>query len=982
MTKEEAFKYWELFYQGRKEAFDYANILMKKEDYQNEKSKSGWTIDNKDIKKIALNQNETFLNTFPCSITAKNIRQNKQHFQINGREFNFIVDKKTKEKKLYEIKGKNLRCVDPHQRLEERINDKDNEKIMDISGVKIKARQELNGNLVLVATNEEQLITALFSLADYIDKFKNKVKGNKNILVEIQASLGKNYEIPKQIYISTETNKSEEILLFRELILNKRMTTFDYNEEEKTLYCYDENQTRKDSFIKKKQMLKDEIYYLTIKIEGDKGNLSLFFSEELDDIEEEKAPEIDASFTFNLNKHDFTQEIKKEEKEQEELKNAYPKEQEEPEEKSKNKEEVIKEPNEEEVIEESKEEIIDQQEQIEAEESEEKEVQEEVKEETKTEPQEEQEESEEIDEEEKEIEESEENEEDTQEIVNEKYSHRFETLLNLNKEEIKKDLERISLEKAKKEMKAEEEKVKEKEKERQEQEEINKLNSFLSQEKYKTKVFKKPSNEAVNNRRKEVDEVAKVLVEDIKKEKQEKKEQEEKARREYEERIRLEQEELERKKKEEEIKEAQKRMQEELAKMDEKQAEVNEITKEKEDNEKEIPTKNIDPDLIQLTAELKKEELEKEIEETRELEKLVQEEYSNDQENTIQIADESELEELEEQTETSQQEEAEESFEKEETEEKEESIEEKERKKEEVVAKQLFRKVYGDKAEKGKDFAGRTIKFSDYGNINSETGWNYILLKDSFGVDLENIILANVQTLEDFKMNQKFESNGHTFFVTKVGEKNILQSDDVLINPFSYYEAKRLANINKKKKNTLIYMYIRCTEFDGLSVQSENFNIFADFVQRSIFKMIVSSLVKYEIGKDYIFIALDGEKSEAYEEAYNYAILLNSYRKELKKDKIINAIIVLSLMEIHHLNINKSVKDLVLVDPTFKAVVEELSKKNIDPTIKRAIHIGPEVLNHLSVDRNLLSKSRLIQNIVKEEFYECKFVYMLNREII
>ena len=115
----------------------------------------------------------------------------------------------------------------------------------------------------------------------------------------------------KQIYISTETNRSEDILLFRELILNKNTTNFDYNESEHTLYCYDENQTRKEAFIKKKQMLKDEIYFLTIRIEGDKGLLSMFFSEEIDDSEEEKAPEIDASFTFNLNKHDFTQELRK-----------------------------------------------------------------------------------------------------------------------------------------------------------------------------------------------------------------------------------------------------------------------------------------------------------------------------------------------------------------------------------------------------------------------------------------------------------------------------------------------------------------------------------------------------------------------------------------------------------------------------------------------------------------------------------------------
>ena len=945
MTKEEAFKYWELFYQGKKEAFDYANILMKKEDYLNKKSKYGWAIDNKDNKTIALNQKETFLNTFPCSITSMNIRQGKQHFHINGREFNFAIDKKTKEKKLYEIKGREMKCVDPHQRLQERLDDKDNEKIMEIAGVKIKARQELNGNLVLVATDEEQLVTGLFSLADYIDKFKSKIKDNKNILVEIVPPLAKRFEIPKQIYISTETNRSEDILLFREMILNKNTTNFDYNESEHTLYCYDENQTRKEAFIKKKQMLKDEIYFLTIRIEGDKGLLSMFFSEEIDDDnEEEKAPEIDASFTFNLNKHDFTQELKKEEtKAQEEPKQEVKEEAK----LSEEVEEIIEEkeeeqPQEEEVLEEINEEI-DQEAQddiptppIQEEIPQEEEEIEEEKEE-KVEP-------EEIEEQLQDVEEQEvEDSEETQEIVNEKYNHRFDTLLKINKEEIRRDLERLSFEKAKKEMKEEEEKARLKEQERarekEEQEEQKKLKDYIGQENYKTKIFKKA--DLIKEERKEVEEVAKIVADDIEKKKQEKREQEERERKAYEEKLRLEE-----KAKQEEEERA--RLEEERIKEEERKKIEEELKKKNKEIQEEVQ----ETDFIKITEELERQAIEENQENIESLGDLLEGDIpSQDQETTIQLEDEEENEETE------------------------------KKRKEEIVAKQLFRKIYGDNAEKGKDFAGRTIAFSDYANYSSDTGWDYILLKDTFGIELENVVLANVQTLGEFKLNQKFESNGHTFYMTKVGEKNILQSDDVLINPFSYYEAKRLSNINKKTKKNLVYLYIKCTEYDGLSVQSEHFNIFVDFIQRSIYKMIITSLVKFEVGKDYIFISLDGDRNEAFEEAYNYAVLLNSYRKELKKDKIINAIIVLSSMETHHLNINKSSKDIALIDSTFKAIVEELSKKTIDPTIKRAIHIGPEVLNHLAVERNLLSKSRLIQNLVKEEYYECKFVYMLNREV-
>ena len=905
MTKEEADKYWELFYQGKKDAFDYANILIKREEYNNANSKFGWTIDYKDIKKIALNKNEQLSNTFPCSIIAKNIRQDKQHFHINGKEFNFLMDNETKTKKLYEIRGKEKRCVDPHQRLEARLNDTSNEKVMEIRGVKIKARQEINGDLVLLTTDEEQLLTGLFSLADYIDKFKSKIKDNKNILVEIPAKLAKTYEIPSSIFISTEKNKSEDLLLLRELILNKNNTTFDYNEEEKTLYCYDENQTHKSEFIKKQLMLEDEIYYLTIKIKDHDGFLSLFYSEEYDDNSEDSAPEIDAAFTFNLNKHDITEELKKEELLKEE-----------------------KEQNEE-LEEKDKEELVE--------------------------------------------EESEEPEQE--EIIESKFSHRFDTLLNINKEEIKKDLEKLNLERTKKEMKELEEKVArekaEQEKKRQKEEESQKLKDFIGQEDYKTQTFKKEklklNNETKDRTKTLVDEVAVSIAKEIK-EKIEEKEKEE---------IRI----------NENAEAPKEEVQQEVIK------------------EKEISKKDIDPTTIKITAEFAKNAIEnqeaiteklgeldesefegiepKEIEEENiepEQEEVIEEEETLEQEEVIE-EEEEETPEVEETTEEETTEE-ETPLEEQEGQIKEEELKkekEETNKKEEIIAKQLFRKIYGEQVIYGKDFAGRTIKFDDFAKEDSDTGWNYILLTDTFGIELENIVLANIQSLKDFDMNKKFVSNNQEFYVTKKGEKYLLQSDEVLTNPFSYYDAKRLAYINRKKMKKLCYIYIKCTEIDGLNVKIENFNVFVDFVQRSIHKIVGSTLINFEVGRDFIFITFDADKEEAYKEAYYYSVLLNSYRKELKKDKIINAVLVLSSIEVPISFLNKSSRDFIF-DPEFKSIYDSLNQKQIDVTIKRAIHISPDVLNRINLDRNQLKKSRILQNLDLEEYYECNNVYLLNRE--
>ena len=47
MIKEEAEKYWYLFYKDDKEALDFASCLMKRQYYHDSSSPHGWDIDEK-----------------------------------------------------------------------------------------------------------------------------------------------------------------------------------------------------------------------------------------------------------------------------------------------------------------------------------------------------------------------------------------------------------------------------------------------------------------------------------------------------------------------------------------------------------------------------------------------------------------------------------------------------------------------------------------------------------------------------------------------------------------------------------------------------------------------------------------------------------------------------------------------------------------------------------------------------------------------
>ncbi len=121
----------------------------------------------------------------------------------------------------------------------------------------------------------------------------------------------------------------------------------------------------------------------------------------------------------------------------------------------------------------------------------------------------------------------------------------------------------------------------------------------------------------------------------------------------------------------------------------------------------------------------------------------------------------------------------------------------------------------------------------------------------------------------------------------------------------------------------------------------------------------------------------------------SYAILLNSYRKEFYNRGELNAIIVLdktdALISQRHLTLDKltsETKDLGL-----RAIRYDLNQiQVINSTIKRTIHIGPEIISELDVDQTRFVESSLGQGNFAEIFgfnghyEECHFIYNLRKK--
>ena len=1088
MTKEEAEIYWNQFYKNDLEAYDFAYNLMKKKDFRDTSSLYGWDVDEKIKFKKCNTPEEEFKNSLPCSIATINKRDGKREFKINNKKYKLIENKKEDDFVFYDVTKKPI-CVDPHYVRVENTNQKERE--INLFGIKVTAKYEENGDLLLKANDLKQLYVSLLSLSEYEKKYKGKeFKNDAKIL--IGDNLSSHFGIEKGVVLSTFNNDSEKLLALRNVV-RKPKTKYKYNPTEQILLCFDEEQSEKERFIKENRMTNLQKYYVIVKIRNGIAKIDVDFKdivkksdikidlnknkekEEVIDLRNEDKQIIEEKKEIENNIKSIPNEPVKEIKENKEINER------------KDIKEIIRMPyktvdgnygtgKRKDIIEKIRTGVIRPVQPIQK-------VEEEIKKKETREIKIKELQEEKIEDiiEEYQTPFEEDKEED---IVDDKVIGRpkspFDTLIlnpkyikdleiekekhrrnKVKEEEIKKKKleeeellkeaelkekeEKLKLEQEKKEIEENIKKLEEEKRKKEEKERLEKDKKEL-EEKLKLEQEKRELEEKINQERlKQIEQRRK--NEEKEKEELAKLEKERKEKAELEEKIKKEKELEEAKKKEnsnviyneEKVKEIQEEKikpihiqeekDDEIAQFNSIEEEEEEIIQEVEEEPMNILYNTSDENNEEENEEIiddkeefednnisEEEDIQSEILEEQEEEQIEEQEYNQEE---IKVEENTEEDKEDMLVSSSIQDEEEEidnndyTFEfdsvnvnydqdssEEENKETEEIVEEmlpvnkldiKEVDQEDIsdysklelkkiTARQLFKKIYGEKNQTVLDFANRLIKFSDYENKDSEYGWGMILFDENKEPSIENVVIANLSTLEEFNMETSFISNGHNFYVNKVGEKYLIESDDILTNPYSFYEVKRLAKLNYAKVQKVLYIYIKCLSLDGLEISKENFNLFVDIIQRSLQKMVLNSFLNMEVGKDYIYIAFNSEASDSYKEVYDYTILLNSYRKELKKEKIINSIIVLNACDLPYSQIHNTTDEIATKDKEFRIIKEELGKRNVDISIKRAIHIGPQIINYLNIDRNLLNKSLIGQNEDIEEFYECKYVYELNDE--
>lgn len=316
-----------------------------------------------------------------------------------------------------------------------------------------------------------------------------------------------------------------------------------------------------------------------------------------------------------------------------------------------------------------------------------------------------------------------------------------------------------------------------------------------------------------------------------------------------------------------------------------------------------------------------------------------------------------------------------------------------EERKEAKLALKAFKEKYPN-TDKVSDFAGREIKYSDYKDEESLYGWDYRLFDGNKEADSDNVLIANIKSLKDFVPKGSFTSNGHTYHVENKDGQYQLLSDDYVSDPYNLDDAMKVSKLASTKKEPLIYIFIKALGIQASTPDNDSLFSFFDIIERTVKRCCPDSFVNMQVnagnGADFVFLTFDGTVDSAYEETLNYAILLNSYRKEFYKANKLNAIIVIdkldAAMSERHLSYEKLTYQTK--DQGLMAIRYDLNQNTvINSTIKRTIHIGPSIYDDLDVDKTHLSESRLGQGNFAElfkfskKYYECHYVYRLTGKI-
>lgn len=312
------------------------------------------------------------------------------------------------------------------------------------------------------------------------------------------------------------------------------------------------------------------------------------------------------------------------------------------------------------------------------------------------------------------------------------------------------------------------------------------------------------------------------------------------------------------------------------------------------------------------------------------------------------------------------------------------------RKQKSIKAKELYVDLFGSKADVV-DFSGREIKFDAYGDEKSKFGWKYVLYDEKKEENSENVLIANIKSLADFKRDTSFITNGHSFVMTEIDGKNCITSRDFVTDPYNFSQALQVSENQIKQKGHLIYIFIRLIGASLSIVDKNNVYKFVDIIDKTAKKCCPKSFIDMNINMDdsmdYISIIFDGENDEAYKEATEYAILVNSYRRNFYDLNMLNAIIILDEIEVPYTLRHITFKELInrIDDQGLVVIKYDLMHKIINSTIKRTIHVGKQIKEKIGEYQNSLRNSTLAKGEFAEVYHnhysydELNLIYNLRR---
>lgn len=300
---------------------------------------------------------------------------------------------------------------------------------------------------------------------------------------------------------------------------------------------------------------------------------------------------------------------------------------------------------------------------------------------------------------------------------------------------------------------------------------------------------------------------------------------------------------------------------------------------------------------------------------------------------------------------------------------------------------------YGD-IDQTTDFAGRVININNYLDKDNSHGWNYIKVNSHDREYDGNIVIANMRTLLDYKESEDFKSNGQSFKVVEENGAYHIESKDYVTDPYNLNKTLQITKENLAKRSPIIYLFVKVLGNNNAAPDSGKLLEFYDLIDRTVRRTCSRSFIEMKTvtgSANYAFLTFDGTIDGSYKEALDYALLLNSYRNEFRKEENgINAVIILNQVEIpysyRHFGFEQTLT--LSKDVEMRAISYEFIQTAIvNSTIRKTIHIGPSILDNLPLDQSSLKESYIGQTKsfseiynFKKRFYTYNFVFSLKKE--